>query len=249
MNTEAENPRAVIGGNMPPETIDPVAVVETRVNDLVQAANAWLAQVKEITDADTAAACDSFLTQVKAEIKAADEERKRLNKPHDEAIKANNDRFRPLTALLTKINDLLNPLKTGWLKREQDRLAAEARAAEEEARRKQEEAERATAQEPTTVEDALRIEQAQKEAKDAIKLANRAGKAKAQVRGDLSLRSSGLRTYWFARITDYRKALKHYADRQEVRDVVERLAAADARNMKDALKVPGVESYSEQKAA
>lgn len=243
------NPNTGIGGNLPPEPIDPFDAIKRRVEDLVKAANEWLASVPEITDETTATACDSFLSQVKAEIKALDEDRKAINEPHRKAIAENDERFRPITAMLKKVQDLLSPKKTAWLKREQERIAEERRKAEEEALRKLQEAEAAAAKEPTTVEEAVAAEEKIKAAESAIKMADRLAKAKAQVKGDLSARASGLRTYWHARITDYQAALKHYGEHPKVREVVQSLADADARTQKDALNVPGVEAYSDQKAA
>lgn len=225
------------------------APIKARVDALVAAANAWLGEVKEIADLDTANACDDFLNQIKAELTALDTERKTLNKPHDEAIKANNDAFRPLTALLDKAKTLLTPLKTGWLKREQDRIAAEKRRAEEEALRKMQEAEDAKRAAGSSVEAAVAADDAQKAADEALAQASRVASLKPQVKGDHSARASGLRTHWSAAITDYPKALQHYGNHPEVRAVVERLANADARDQKAALQVPGVEPKSEQRAA
>lgn len=228
---------------------DPMAHVRARVDQLIESANAWLSQVKAIADVDTAKACDSFLTQIKAEIAALEVERKAKNKPHDEAVDANNNAYRPFTALLSKAKDLLTPLKTAWLQREQSRIAAEKKAAEEAALRKMQEAEDAKRWAGASVEAAVIADEAQAAADLAVQEAERATKAKATVKGEFASRASGLRTYWSAVITDYPKALVHYAKRQEVMDLIQRLADADAREHKDTLAVPGVKPDSQQKAA
>lgn len=235
-----------IGHNAGPDPLDPS---RNRVNDLVEAANKWLKAVPEIKDEPTAKACDDFLDQIKKEISALDVDRKAINKPHDIAIAANNDAFRPLTTLLSKVKEMLTPLKTGWLKREQDRLAAERKRAEESALQKMREAEELARKAATSIEAAVAADTAAAEAEKALAASKRADAAKATVKGDYTSRSSGLRTYWSAKLENYADAVAHYANRQEVREVIQRLADADAREHKTAMNVPGVVAVSDQRAA
>lgn len=242
----AENPRAVPGSN---SAGDQFPIIRDRVDVLSGTANAWLQQVKEITDAETATACEDFIAQVKAEIKAAEDERKKQKQPHMDAGAAVDEKFRPLQVTLKMIADLLSPLKTGWLKREQERLKREAEEKEAAALKALEEAETAKATAPTTIEEAVRAEQAQKKADEAVADADRAGKSKAQLKGAFTSRATSLRTYWSARIVDYRMALLHYGEHDEVKAVIQKLADADARTHKETMNIPGCESQSEQKAA
>lgn len=239
-----------IGHNQP--TSDPFPGIKSRADALAKTANEWLANVKTITDQETAEACDSFLAQVRAELKASDLDRKGLNAPHDVAIKANNDRFRPVTALLETCERLLAPLKAGWLQREKVRLAAEKAAAEAEALRRMQEAEdarkAAEAQSAPTVQSVLAIEETAAAVDEAMAALTVVERAKPVVKGGLAARSSGLRQYWSAVVTDWPAAVRHYQGREEVRDVVQRLANADAREMKSALLVPGVETNMEERA-
>lgn len=239
---------APIGHNNPPEE-DRMAGAKQRVEELMAAANQWLAEVKEIADSETAKACEDFLQQVKDETTALEAERKAFNKPLEDQVKANNDAYRPLTALLAKAKDMLTPLKTGWLKREQDRIAAEKRKAEEEALRKLQEAEDAKRAAAASVQAAVQADEAQKAAEEAMANVAALDRAKASVKGNYASRSSGLRTYWSATITDYPKAVLHYSGNQKMRDLVQQLADADARDQKDKLAVPGVEPKSEERAA
>lgn len=222
---------------------------QQRVDELMDAANAWLKSVPEITDEETAKACDDFLKQVKDEADALDKARKAFNKPLEDQVKANNDAYRPLTAMLEKAKELLTPLKTKWLKREQDRIAAEKRAAEDEALRKLQEAEDAKRSAASSIQDAVRADEAQKAADAAMAAFEAANKAKAQVKGNYATRSSGLRTYWSAEITDQMKATMNYFDHPKVVTLVQSLANADAVEFKDKLNLPGIKPKSDERAA
>lgn len=238
---------AEMGHNNPPSE-DTRSPAQKRVDDLMAAANTWLSTVTEITDAETAKACDDFLQQVKDEAAALETERKAFNKPLEDQVKTNNDSFRPLTALLAKAKDLLTPLKTKWLKREQDRIAAEKKAAEDEALRKLQAAEDARRAAATSVQAAVQADEAQRAADTAMVAFEAVSKAKAQVKGDWVPRSSGLRTYWSAVVIDQRKAVNHYVDHPKMVVLVQELANADAREMKDKLDIPGVQPKSEERA-
>lgn len=238
-----------IGHNAPPS--DNFQAIKGRADALAETANAWLG-VKAITDLETAEACDSFLAQVRAELKAADKDRKAINEPHDKAVKANNDRFRGVTALLMKCEEMLAPLKAGWLKREAARIAADKAEREMAAKRAMQEAEdarkAAEAAAAPTVQAALVVEETAAAVDTALKALAEAERARPVVKGGLAARASGLRQYWFAKIHDYQKALHHYGLREEVQEVVQRLANADARERKDSLAVPGVQAKMEERA-
>lgn len=236
-----------VGHNNPPA--DPYAPLRERVDVLVKAANVWLQKVPKITDGPTAKACDDFLNQIKTEISALDLDRKARNKPFETAVKSNNDAFRPLTALLEKAKDLLNPLKTGWLQREQARIAEESRIAEEAALKALQEAEDAKREAAKSIESAVAADEAQKRADEAMVTVQHAVSQKATVKGDYAVRSSGLRTYWSAIIEDYEKALAHYGPHPKVKELIQQLADADAREQKTVLSVPGCEPHSDQRAA
>ena len=238
---------APIGHNQPPAD-DIYGPYRQRTNDIVEAANTWLKTVKDITDEPTAKACDDFLNQIKDELAAIDKDRKGINAPWEAKVKVNNDTFRPLVALLDKSKVMLAPLKTRWLKREQDRLAAERAAKEAAALKAMQEAEEAARKATASVEAAVRADEAQANAATLLDEAQRASTAKASVKGDYAVRASGLRTYWSATIENYDAALKHYGPRAEVRDLIQRLADADARADKADMDVPGCKAKSEQRA-
>lgn len=234
------------GHNNPPED-DTRTPEQKRVDDLMDAANTWLKEVKEITDAETAKACEDFLDQIKGEAEALEKDRRARNKPHDDAVKANNDFYRPLTALLEKAKAMLSPLRTKWLKREEDRIAAEKKAAEELALRKMQEAEDARKAAATSIQAAVQADEAQKAADDAVAAATAASQAKVQVKGNYATKATGLRTYWSAVVTDQAKAAAHYANHPKMVALVQELANAEAREKKDALAIPGVETKKDKR--
>lgn len=254
---EAENPRAVIGGNKPPSPIDDWL---PRNAKLVEAADIWLKALEQpvgdgkpplrkITTEDQAAKAQDFIEQIRKEWKACDDARKAENKPHDDAIKANNEAFRPLLSALEVIANLLKPLQSAWLQ-EVERRQNEERirlAREAEQKRKDAEAAAVKAAQATSVQDVIKADRAQREAEQAAAAARVAQKAKPQVHGDYSTRAASLKTYWSAKITDYDKALQHYGKTDKVRDLIQSLADTDARSLHEALQVPGVEPVSERR--
>lgn len=240
--------RAPTIGDNSGDPADIYAPYRDRTNDIVEAANTWLRSIKEITDEATAKACDDFLGQIKDEIAAIDTDRKAINKPHDDAVSANNNAFRPIVALLTKSKELLSPLKTRWLQREKDRLAAERAAKEAAALQAMREAEDAKRKATASVEAAVRADEAQAAADAAMAASAAADKAKAHVKGDYVARASGLRTYWSAKITGFRQAMLHYETHPKMIALVQELANADARDQKAALMVPGCEAVPEERA-
>lgn len=247
MNATAPIASAVPGHNSG-ETADRYAPYRNRTNDIVEAANIWLKNVTEIKDEPTARACDDFLGQISDELKAIDTDRKAWNAPHDLAITTNNGAFRPMVALLDKSKLLLSPLKTKWLQREKDRLAAERAAKEAAALQALREAEEAAKRATASVEAAVLADELQVAADTAMAASAAADKAKAHVRGDYVARASGLRTYWSAQIVNLDLTLKYYGQHPEIFAVLQKLANAEAREQKEAFKVPGCKAISEERA-
>lgn len=67
--------------------------------------------------------------------------------------------------------------------------------------------------------------------------------------GGQSGRTSGLRTYWEAEITDHAAALQHYLQHPDVIALVQKLAKADVRSAKGVIKIPGVRPYEDRRVA
>jgi len=74
--------------------------------------------------------------------------------------------------------------------------------------------------------------------------------ARSQVRGDLSYRARSLKVLWRAEIEDVFLTLIYFQDRPEVRDLLTRLACAEAPAAhRDGKEIPGCRLYPIEAAA
>lgn len=148
--------------------------------------------------------------------KRADELREALVRPHLEAQREINGQFKPLVDEAKVLDRKLRDAATAWAKSEQDRLRKEA-------------------------EEKARIER-EKSPSAEIHIVPEV--PKVQVGGERGAKRS-LKTRRVARVTDYAAALAHFANSDEVRQAVEKLAqrAVDAKMPTP----PGVEVVEEQK--
>lgn len=224
--------------------------LKERTDALVAAAERALENHPEIGDEEIAGTYADFLTQLRAATKDIETERKAQKQPHIDAGKAVDEKFGGLKRLLDICKAKIEPIQTKWLqevqrrqdeeRRRKEREAYEAMQAEQEAAKK--------ASEAGGIAATVAAEEAAKKASEAVAEAEQAAKAKPQMRGQE--RTVSLRTSWHARITDYDAALGHYRDHPKVRDLIEALASADARNPEKRITtIPGVEFYNQQKAA
>lgn len=210
------------------------------IDDAATHALAWL-QKNGITDktaADTAANWRARLLDLS---KQADKQRETEKRPHDEAAKAVQAKWKPSVETAADAANRLRDALTAWMRAEELKARAEADAkrkiAEEAAAKARAIADEAKADaaarnlppppEPVDVplpfEDAVRIQA-----------------------GGQRGRKTGLRTITKYVVTDYAAALAHVKDHPDVRAAVEKVAAAQA---KAGATVPGVEIQQEQVAA
>lgn len=208
----------MIGSNNPPA--DEAAVDE--VDSAIAAALLALGSPVEIqADCDRLANHRDRLAKL---YKDREEKRKAEKQPHMDAAKAVDDRFNPILAKIKDAGDKLKRAITAWLLKEEERAKAEALAklrAEEEARK----AAAAANLPPPAPEPTPEI-----------------ARPKAGTMG----RATALRTFKSAVITDYAKALAHFAESAEVKALIQTLADRAARAD---LAVPGCEIKTERKAA
>lgn len=185
--------------------------------------------------------------------KAADEQRKVENKPHDDAKAAVQEKYAPLFAdpkvkapgKVFKAIDALKAALAPYLarldaeKREAARLAQEA--ADAAARAAQEAMRAAPADDLSAREDA---EAKIAEAEAAQKFAKAATNDKAHATG--GTRAMGLRSVWKARMTDAHAAAAHYwrQNPEAFNAVLQKLADDDVRAGKRT--VPGFEIIEER---
>ncbi len=235
------NPRAVPGGNNPP-AFDGFAV---HIGDLFAEATNFLdgAGVQTQGQAD---AVSALLDQLRQAAKDADAARAAEKKPHDDAGKAVQAKWKPLldrADLATRTcKDALAP----WLMK----LEAEKRPQAEAARIAAEEKARqaAEAMRSTTLDNLAGREAAEAlvaEAAEAEKAAHRAEGEKAHAKG--GARATGLRSYFTPVLTDARAALTHYVttNPEAIKECLLTLAKADVAAGKR--QVPGFEITEQRK--
>lgn len=272
MTTDAE-----IG--LPPRTHNnpPEPTPLERAELLIPACDDWTSK-GALTDADEARVLGEFLVQIR---KARDmvragaiEDRQphldalaairatvaHLMEPHEQALESIGARASKLqTKLDIAIERIAGSKKTtgllaDWMRREQDRLKAEAEAKRQEAEQAAREAERAAdrAAVDGSIDAAVAAEEAAQTAADSEAAARKAP-VRAQVRGDLAPRAVHLRDYWSAVIKDWPLARRHYRKVEKVvaayDKAVQAAADDDARHVKDVTKAPpGVEFIKREQA-
>lgn len=188
--SDTGNDRIRDGGNL-----DPFTAHQINITDLTEEAKVWL-DGKAVESPEEAAALDTLLDMARKAAKAADDARTAEKKPHLDAGKAVDAKWKPLTDSATRIADLCKRVLTPWREKveaerraEADRIAAEAEAQ----RQREVEASRLAAQ-TGSLEDQERADQEAAAAQQAERAAKSAGKAASS--------SLGLRTVRSLKITD-----------------------------------------------
>lgn len=270
-----ENPRAVIGGNMPPEDIEAETVaisgraaVEAHADDLLTEAANWADGVPLETQAQ-ADQVAKLVRMIEEARKLVDDHAAEEKKPHNDALTEIGSWQNGYTAKglkktpdgkITRTLAALGRLSTGWLlKLDEERKAKEAaaaRAASEAAA-----AALAAKQEAETTTDLAVVEDAQDLMADAmakIRQAQNIGKARVQVGGGEGFRAQSLRSFWSAVPTGepgaWMDALRHYLPNEqfaaELRDLIQRYATRDAQSEAGrARPVPGFRFHEDRRAA
>jgi hypothetical protein len=205
--TEAENPRAHIGANNPPEPT-PFDIAAEAVDTVYTEAANWLdgATVQTETEAEAIA---KLLDMARKASKVADEARVEEKRPHDEAGKAVQARYKPLLDRCENIAKVCKAALAPFLVAKEAAQRAEAKRLADEAAEKQraaQEAIRAAAATDLAAREAAEALIA--EAKQAEAIANRADKAKAHAAG--GARAVSLRTSYEPHLADMTVAARHY---------------------------------------
>ena len=270
---EAENPRAVIGGNNPPEEItdiakpDARAAVDTHVADLLTEAANWGDGVA-IVDQGQADAVGRLHRLLQEAASLVDERAATEKRPHNEAIAEIATWQNGYTAKglkktpdgkLTKALTATGNLSGAWLKKLDDerreREAAAAEAAREAAQAAIALREEAKASTDIAVMD--RAEDALSDARSLLREAEGVAKERVRIGGGEGVRAMSLRSVWSAHATGepgcWGQAYAHYKARPEFmaefHDLIQRWADRDARIEASRLcGVPGFK-FVEQKVA
>lgn len=223
-----------IGGNNPP----PDAAFGLHIDGLFSLLSDTLAG-GEVSNDEQEAAIDGLLDEFRKAGKDADKARAEEKKPHDDAAKAVQAKWKPILDKAARgmdaCKDALTPYRT-----------AKQRAKDEAARKAHEEAEarEKAAQEALRASDDL---EARYEAEQNLEAARKL----TAVANRIDRSATGLRTYWEAEVTDRKAALLHYIKEQpdEFSALIQTLADRDARNDATRRAIPGVIFHERKKAA
>jgi len=224
----------MLGHNSPP----PFEAYSLHIEDLFSLVSDTTAGGTVTTD-DQETALDGLLDDFRKARKDADTERAKEKKPHDDAAKEVQARWKPLLdrcdMAADEIKRLLTPYRT-----------AKQKAKDEAARKVREEAEAKlkAAQDALRQSDDLEARfNAEAELKQASKLQAVANK--------IDREATGLRTVWEAEITDRRAALNHYLREQPEMfvNLIQQLADKDSRNAATRRTIPGITFHERKKAA
>lgn len=183
------------------------------------------------------AALDDLLDEVRKAKKAADTERAAEKKPHDDAAKAVQTKWKPLIDRCDMAADAIKKLLTPY-------RDAKAKAKEAAAIKAREEAAEKLAQAQAKLADPEDLE-----AKFEAETQFAAAKKLTAVANKIDRSATGLRTYWTHRIVNRRDLLKHVMERypEDLADMLNEFVrtkvAAGARDM------PGVEITADRRAA
>lgn len=199
---------SVLLSNRPPE---PAALFREEVEDLLLEARNYL-DGEPIANEGQANAVSSLLSRLRRVARDADDARKAEKKPHDDAAKAVQAKWKPIIdkadLAATTAKEALAP----WLRRLEEQQRAEAEAARLEAERLAREAAEAHAAAAGNFEARDEAEQLLDAAAEARKHAEAADRQKAHVKG--GGRAHGLVSVYTPELTDSAEALKHYRERQ-----------------------------------
>lgn len=241
--------QAVMGHNNPPSPT-PYEAMKIHIDDLMETAQGFL-DGEPIETQGQADEVSKLLDMAREARTDAEAQRKKEAKPFDDGKKAVQALWTPLTdektgkcaLIAATAKKALAPFLAAEQKKKDD-IAAEARriadAKAEEARK----VIQAAAETDLAARDAA--EALIKEAEQAVRAANRAGKDKAMAAG--GARAVSLRSVWSATLTDPIEALKHYKVRQPeaLKQWLQDQAAADVRS--GTRGIPGF-TISEEKVA
>lgn len=255
---ERANDRLGIGGNSmfaSPEEL--AAEHAARVDELIGAANAWVALVGTVTSAADAERLEAYITQLRADRGAVETARKEAKKPYDDGAAAVQAAFTPIVGRIDACGIVVKKLKEAWLDREDRRIKAEAEVAAAAARQAEEEAQAAAAAAaatqagglPNAVETVVLAEETQQRATELAAQAQAAATAKPMVRSGLTGRATGFTRIWKATIDDPVKVAQYFAERREPKlmEVLQGLANREAKNLHQNLSIPGATPIEERR--
>jgi hypothetical protein len=218
------------------------------IEGLLTEARNWLDGSGVNSEAD-AKGVSKLLDAARQARSTADDARKAEKKPHDDAGKAVQEKWKPVIEKADLVASTCKAALTPWL----EKVEAEKRAVAEKARREAKEkmeiaaaAVRAAHQNEGNLAERETAEIMLKSAQRSEAAATRAEKDKAQATG--GSRAVGLRTTWRPVIANAREAARHYwiERRPEMETFLVGLAETDVRGGKR--QIPGFDVIEEKSA-
>lgn len=208
----------------PPFDAEAVASFKLRVSAFADACGKWR-DLKTITSAEQSEKLTDFITGARGVKKQIEEKRKSDKKVWDDKGKAVMAAYTDLTDVMDRAVDSVKPLQADWLRRENERIAAEKAEAARIAAEKQAEAERLAAQAAARNDVAGEAEAAKllKEAGKQAKAAARPVKASAGSATGAG-RTMSIRKTKVAVIHSQNGVYMHFRSHPAVVDLLQRLA-------------------------
>jgi hypothetical protein len=232
---------ATVLTNMP---ADKATLFKEEIDDLLIEARNYL-DGEPIANEQQAEAVSSLLNRLRRVSNDADDARKAEKKPHDDAAKAVQERWKPLLEKADLAASTAKQALAPWLQKVEEKQRREAEVARQEAERIAAVAaeKRAQAGNLEAAEDAERLT---KVAVGASKHAAKLDKAKPLATG--GERAIGLVSVFTAELTDSCAALRHYRERQPelLKEWLLEQATKDVRA--GAREIPGFTIHHERKA-
>ena len=219
----------MLGHNNPPDDF-------ARVDELVKTADRWKGERPVIETEEVADRAAGFLAQIREESKGIEKRRVAEKKPHIDAGKAVDEKYRGHINRLENAADVMKGLLTGYLeKKEAARLVAEEKSRLEALAQQQ--AAQQAAREARTIDDMAAAELAAKTAKDKAKEADAIASSRAAVSSSFGGRTVSLRAYRIGTIVDQSKVYRKFKNDPAVIAVLQKLVDAEVRAQRP---VPGL---------
>lgn len=224
---------------------DPATLFAEELDDLFLEAKNWL-DGEPIANDQQAEAVSSLLNRLRRIEKDADEARKVEKKPHDDAAKAVQTRWKPIIDKADLAVGAAKQALAPWLRQVEEKQRHEAELARQEAERLAQIAREAHAKASGNLEAAEDAERLLKTAAGAQRHASQADKARPLATG--GERAIGLVDKWTPELVDACEALKHYRAKQP-EDLKAWLLEQAAKDMRSGIRsIPGFTIHHERVA-
>lgn len=223
---------------------DPFEAFSLHIDDLYEQAEQYL-DGEPIATPEQAEDVSRILNMVRKAGNDADDARKTEKKPHDDAAKAVQTKWKPILEKCDLAAQVAKRALAPWLEAEEARQRAAAQALKEEARQKAEAVAQANI-DPTSLAGQAYQRAAREEVISIEAEAAKLEKKPVQARG--GERAVSLRSVWTATLSDPCAALKHYRERrpEDLKAWLLEQAQQDVRA--GARAIPGFEITEEKRA-